>query len=88
MDGDLQQAVAGQSVTLTLTEEVDIGVCHLSLSKDNGFDFEAHQANRDLGGFPLIDRIPRATVGAGLIHLALYRRPPDDPRQDWQQSFH
>jgi len=49
----------------------DIGVCHLSLGQDIGF--EPYETNRDLGGFILIDRISRATVGAGLIHFALRR---------------
>ncbi|WP_409019940.1 adenylyl-sulfate kinase [Brevundimonas vesicularis] len=146
LDGDLDQAVAGQSVTLTLEDEVDIargdilaagqapleaadqfeatliwmaeaplipgrlydlkigartvpaqvtdirhrvnvntqeklsartlelndiGVCHLSLGQDIGF--EPYETNRDLGGFILVDRISRATVGAGLIHFALRR---------------
>ena len=146
MDGDLDEAVAGQSVTLTLSDEIDIargdilstgqdpveaadqfeatliwmaesplipgrlydlkigartvpaqitdirhrvnvntqeklsartlelndiGVCHLSLGKDIGF--EAYDRNRELGGFILIDRISRATIGAGLIHFALRR---------------
>ncbi len=49
----------------------DIGVCHLSLGQDIGF--EPYETNRDLGGFILVDRISRATVGAGLIHFALRR---------------
>lgn len=146
MSGDLNEAVAGQSVTLTLTDEIDItrgdiiaagqapveaadqfeatliwmaqnplipgrlydlkigaqtvpvqisdirhrinvntqeklsartlelndiGVCHLSLGKDIGF--EPYATNRDLGGFILIDRISRTTLGAGLINFALRR---------------
>jgi bifunctional enzyme CysN/CysC len=145
-DGDLDEAVAGQSVTLTLTEEVDcsrgdviaaaadppevadqfettvvwmaaepmlpgrayfmkigtsmvaatvaepkykinvntlehlaarqlelneIGVCNLSLDRPIAFD--PYEANPDLGGFILIDRITNATVGAGTIHFALRR---------------
>jgi len=49
----------------------DIGVCHLSLGKDIGF--EPYATNRELGGFILIDRISRDTIGAGLIHFALRR---------------
>ena len=145
-DGDLAQAVAGQSVTLTLADEIDvsrgdvlaagdappeaadqfeatlvwmdedamlpgrpyllkigarlvgatitepkhkvdvntleqrpakrlelneIGVCNLSL--DAPVAFEPYAANRDLGGFILIDRISNRTVGAGMLHFALRR---------------
>ena len=145
-DGDLPQAVAGQSVTLTLADEIDvsrgdvlaagdappeaadqfeatlvwmdddamlpgrpyllkigarlvgatitepkhkvdvntleqrpakrlelneIGVCNLSL--DGAIAFEPYAANRDLGGFILIDRISNRTVGAGMLHFALRR---------------
>jgi len=145
-DGDLDQAVAGQSVTLTLADEVDIsrgdvlaaadappeaadqfeatlvwmddepmlpgrpyllkigarlvgaaitgpkhkvdvntleqrpakrlelneiGVCNLSL--DAPVAFEPYAANRDLGGFILIDRISNRTVAAGMLHFALRR---------------
>jgi len=145
-DGDLERAVAGQSVTLTLADEIDvsrgdilatadsppeaadqfeatlvwmddeamlpgrpyllkigaklvgatitepkhkvdvntleqrpakrlelneIGVCNLSL--DAAIAFEPYAANRDLGGFILIDRISNRTVGAGMLHFALRR---------------
>ena len=146
LDGDLEQAVAGQSVTLTLADEVDcsrgdvlsladappeiadqfeativwmadeemlpgrpywlklgtqmvtasvqppkyqvnvntlehlaaktldlnaIGVANLST--DKAVVFEAYEANRDLGGFILIDKISNATVAAGMLHFALRR---------------
>ena len=145
-DGDLAQAVAGQAVTLTLTDEIDIsrgdvisaatspaevgdqfeatlvwldeaallpgraywlkigsntvtatvteakykvnvnslehvaarqlelneiGVCSLSLDRPIAFD--AYSANRETGGFILIDRISHRTVGAGMLHFALRR---------------
>ena len=145
-DGDLERAVAGQSVTLTLADEIDIsrgdvlaaadappeaadqfeatlvwmddeamlpgrpyllkigaklvgatitepkhkvdvntleqrpakrlelneiGVCNLSL--DAAVAFDPYAANRDLGGFILIDRISNRTVGAGMLHFALRR---------------
>jgi bifunctional enzyme CysN/CysC len=145
-DGDLERAVAGQSITLTLADEIDvsrgdvlaagdappeaadqfeatlvwmddeamlpgrpyllkigaklvgatiteprhkvdvntleqrpakrlelneIGVCNLSL--DTAVAFEPYAANRDLGGFILIDRISNRTVGAGMLHFALRR---------------
>ena len=146
MDGDLERAVAGQSVTLTLEDEIDvsrgdvlacassppavadqfettlvwmsdepmlpgrpywmkigtkqvtatitepkykvnvntlehlaakklglneIGVCNVSL--DHPIAFDPYAANRDTGGFILIDRLSNHTVGAGLIHFALRR---------------
>ncbi|MDH4386250.1 MAG: sulfate adenylyltransferase subunit CysN [Caulobacter sp.] len=146
LDGDLEEAVAGQSVTLTLEDEVDISrgdviavsdhppevadqfeinlvwmseerlfpgrpywmkigaklvsaqvteikhkvnvntlehlagkalelneiaVCNLSL--DQAIPFEAYEADKDLGGFILIDRISNATVAAGMIKFALRR---------------
>ncbi|MDP1630621.1 MAG: sulfate adenylyltransferase subunit CysN [Caulobacter sp.] len=49
----------------------EIGVCNLSL--DRAIPFEAYGANRDLGGFILIDRISNRTVGAGMLHFALRR---------------
>ncbi len=145
-DGDLERAVAGQSITLTLADEIDvsrgdvlaaadsppeaadqfeatlvwmdeeamlpgrpyllkigarlvgatitepkhkvdvntleqrpakrlelneIGVCNLSL--DAAVAFDPYAANRDLGGFILIDRISNRTVGAGMLHFALRR---------------
>ncbi|TCJ32387.1 sulfate adenylyltransferase subunit CysN [Parafrankia sp. BMG5.11] len=145
-DGDLDEAAAGQSVTLTLTDEIDvsrgdvlaaasdppavadqfechlvwmaeepmlpgrpyllkigsstvgatvtqpkykvnvntlehtaartldlneIGVCNISL--DRQIPFDPYTANRDLGGFILIDRFTQATVAAGLLHFALRR---------------
>ena len=145
-DGDLPEAVAGQSVTLTLADEVDcsrgdvlavadnppqvadqfeatlvwmadeamlpgrsywlklatqqvsvqiqapkyqinintlehlaakrlelnaIGVA--TLSTDKPIVFEPYSANRDLGGFILIDKFTNATVAAGMLHFALRR---------------
>ena len=49
----------------------EIGVCNLSL--DATIAFEPYAANRDLGGFILIDRISNRTVGAGMLHFALRR---------------
>ncbi|WP_333591672.1 adenylyl-sulfate kinase [Brevundimonas sp.] len=54
--------------TLGLNE---IGVCHLSLSRETAF--APYERNRDLGGFIVIDRETRATVGAGMIRFALRR---------------
>ena len=49
----------------------EIGVCNVSL--DQPIAFDPYQANHDLGGFILIDRITNATVGAGMIRFALRR---------------
>jgi len=54
--------------TLQLNE---IGVCNLNL--DRPVPFDPYSANRDMGGFILIDKFTRATVAAGLLHFALRR---------------
>ncbi|HSA50356.1 MAG TPA: sulfate adenylyltransferase subunit CysN [Yinghuangia sp.] len=54
--------------TLELNE---IGVCNIHL--DRRVPFDPYTANRDMGGFILIDRFTRATVAAGLLHFALRR---------------
>ncbi|WP_406137732.1 sulfate adenylyltransferase subunit CysN [Streptomyces sp. NBC_01089] len=146
MDGDLTEATAGQSVTVTLTDEIDIsrgdvlaaadalpgvadqfevrlvwmgedemlperpylcqigtmtvqaritkpkhkvnvntlektatdtlalneiGVCDISF--DRQVPYDAYTANRDTGGFILIDRLTNSTVGAGMIAHRLRR---------------
>jgi bifunctional enzyme CysN/CysC len=48
-----------------------IGVTNLSV--DRNIVFEPYDANRDLGGFILIDKITNATVAAGMLHFALRR---------------
>ncbi|MEX1218031.1 MAG: sulfate adenylyltransferase subunit CysN [Acidimicrobiales bacterium] len=54
--------------TLELNE---IGVCNINL--DQSIPFDPYEANRDMGGFILIDRFTSATVAAGLLHFALRR---------------
>jgi len=54
--------------TLALNE---IGVANIALDRPIAFD--PYAANRDTGGFILIDRLTNATVGAGMIHFALRR---------------
>jgi bifunctional enzyme CysN/CysC len=54
--------------TLDLNE---IGVCNISL--DRVVPFDPYAANRDGGGFILIDRMTHHTVGAGMLHFALRR---------------
>jgi bifunctional enzyme CysN/CysC len=49
----------------------EIGVCELELDRHIAFD--PYSANRDMGGFVLIDRITNATVGAGMINFELRR---------------
>jgi bifunctional enzyme CysN/CysC len=145
-DGDLTQAVAGQSITLTLTDEVDISrgdvissadspaevadqfeatlvwmaeepmypgrpyllkigtrtvnatitepkyrvnvntlehlaakqlalneIGEVNLALDRPIAFDPYGANREMGGFILIDRLSNATVGAGMLRFALRR---------------
>jgi bifunctional enzyme CysN/CysC len=145
-DGDLPEAVAGQSVTLTLADEVDVSrgdvlaaadappevadqfetnlvwmadepllpgrsywlklgaklvaaqvtaikhkinvntlehlaartlelneIAVVNLALDQPIAFDPYEADRDLGGFILIDRATNATVAAGMIHFALRR---------------
>ncbi|CAN5294961.1 sulfate adenylyltransferase subunit CysN [soil metagenome] len=49
----------------------EIGVCNIVL--DRAIAFDAYTANRDTGGFILIDRLTNNTVGAGMLHFALRR---------------
>ncbi|EGJ11028.1 MULTISPECIES: sulfate adenylyltransferase subunit CysN [Rubrivivax] len=49
----------------------EIGVCNIAL--DRAVPFDAYQANRETGGFILIDRLTNNTVGAGMLHFALRR---------------
>jgi bifunctional enzyme CysN/CysC len=146
MDGELEEAVAGQSITLTLNDEIDIsrgdlickagepaeignqfeakliwmsdekmfpgrtyimkcgttnaqatlatpkykidvntmaheatrnlalneiGICNISLDRNIAFD--PYSANRETGGFILIDKLSNATVGMGMLNFALRR---------------
>ncbi|HRE01165.1 MAG TPA: adenylyl-sulfate kinase, partial [Ilumatobacteraceae bacterium] len=54
--------------TLALNE---IGVC--TITTDRPIPFDTYHANRDTGGFVVIDRMTNATVGAGMINFALRR---------------
>ena len=49
----------------------EIGAVDLELDRPVAFD--AYAANRDTGGFILIDRITNDTVGAGMLDFALHR---------------
>jgi len=48
-----------------------IGVANLSTEKP--IVFEPYEANHDLGGFILIDKLTNATVSAGMLHFSLRR---------------
>ena len=54
--------------TLELNE---IGVANIAFDRPIAFD--PYSANRDMGGFIVIDRLTNSTVGAGLLHFALRR---------------
>jgi bifunctional enzyme CysN/CysC len=60
-----------EHVAATKLELNEIGVCNVALDRNVGFD--PYAANRDTGGFILIDRDSNATVGMGFIHFALRR---------------
>ncbi|WP_397423510.1 sulfate adenylyltransferase subunit CysN [Phenylobacterium sp.] len=60
-----------EKLAATRLELNEIGVCNLSLSAPIAFD--PYVANKDLGGFILIDRLSNRTVGAGMLHFALRR---------------
>jgi bifunctional enzyme CysN/CysC len=49
----------------------EIGVCNIALDAPVAFD--AYTANRDTGGFIVIDRLNNNTVGAGMLNFALRR---------------
>jgi bifunctional enzyme CysN/CysC len=57
----------------------EIGVCELEL--DRAIAFDPYTANRETGGFILIDRITNNTVGAGMIRRSLGRSTV----VDWQR---
>jgi bifunctional enzyme CysN/CysC len=61
-----QEKLAARSLALN-----DIGVCHMSLGQEVAF--EPYGVDRELGAFILIDRLTRATVGAGMMRFALRR---------------
>ena len=61
----------GEHLAARTLELNAIGVCTLALDRPVAFD--PYTANRDTGGFVLIDRMSFATAGAGLLHFALRR---------------
>jgi bifunctional enzyme CysN/CysC len=74
MDGDLDEAVAGQSVTITLTDEIDISrgdvVCGAESPAGSADQFEAHlvwMAEQDmLPGRPYLLKLGAQTVNASM----------------------
>jgi bifunctional enzyme CysN/CysC len=66
VDVNTLEHLAGRTLHLN-----EIGYCNFSVSQQLAFD--AYRANRDLGGFIVIDRFSNATVGAGLIDFGLRR---------------
>ncbi|MEZ5871698.1 MAG: sulfate adenylyltransferase subunit CysN [Nitratireductor sp.] len=60
-----------EHLAATKLELNEIGVCNIALDRQIAFD--PYEANRETGGFILIDRMTNATVGMGLIHFALRR---------------
>jgi bifunctional enzyme CysN/CysC len=60
-----------EHVAATKLELNEIGVCDIELATQVAFD--RYAANRDTGGFILIDRITNNTVGAGMIDFGLRR---------------
>ncbi len=76
MDGDLDEAIAGQSVTLTLADEIDASrgdvICAAGSPVEVADQFEAHivwmHEDAMLPGRPYLVKIGARTVGATLGH--------------------
>ena len=76
MDGDLDEAVAGQSVTLTLTDEVDVSrgdvICAAGAPAEVADQFEGHvvwmHEDAMLPGRPYLMKIGARTVGLTISH--------------------
>jgi bifunctional enzyme CysN/CysC len=76
MDGDLDEAIAGQSVTLTLAHEIDASrgdvICASDAPADAADQFEAHliwmHEDAMLPGRPYLVRIGTRTVNATIGH--------------------
>ena len=76
MDGDLDEAIAGQSVTITLTDEVDVSrgdvLCAADDPAEVADQFEAHlvwlHEDAMLPGRPYLMKIGARTVGATMAN--------------------
>ena len=66
----IDAATLGRLAGTTLAMN-EIGVCNVHLDRDVAFD--PYQANHSTGGFLIVDRLSRETVGAGMLHFALRR---------------
>jgi bifunctional enzyme CysN/CysC len=66
IDVDNGAHIAARSLALN-----EIGFCNLSVTPPIAFD--PYAANRDTGGFILIDRFTNETAGAGMIAFGLHR---------------
>ena len=92
MDGDLDEAIAGQSVTLTLTDEIDASRGDVICGRDDPAEvadqFEAHvvwmHEDEMLPGRPYLIKIGARTVGATISHPEVSRRrqQPRSARRD------
>ncbi len=76
MDGDLDEAIAGQSVTITLTDEIDASrgdlICAGEAPAEVADQFEAHvvwmHEDEMLPGRPYLMKIGTRVVGATIAH--------------------
>ena len=76
MDGDLDEAIAGQSVTLTLTDEVDASrgdlICAADAPAEVADQFEGHviwmHEDAMLPGRPYLMKVGTRTVGVSIGH--------------------
>jgi bifunctional enzyme CysN/CysC len=76
MDGDLDEAIAGQSVTLTLTDEIDASrgdlICAGDAPAEVADQFEAHlvwmHEDEMLPGRPYLMKVGTRTVGVSIAH--------------------
>ncbi|GAA0592276.1 sulfate adenylyltransferase subunit CysN [Caenispirillum bisanense] len=66
VDVNTLEKAAGKHLDLN-----EVGFCNLAL--DRPVPFDPYAANRDMGGFILVDRLTNATVGCGMIDFALRR---------------
>jgi bifunctional enzyme CysN/CysC len=60
-----------EHLAATTLELNEIGVA--TVATDREIVFEPYEANRELGGFILIDKLTNATVACGMLHFALRR---------------
>jgi bifunctional enzyme CysN/CysC len=66
LDVDTGARLAAKTLRLN---EIGVGNVHF----DQPVALDPYRANRDLGGFIVIDRLTNATVGAGLVRFPLHR---------------